>query len=65
MERKQAHRLLFQRLPEIAPSRKLQDMESEVEQHLKLSLEEKEALAEPLSRRLAALAAETLGRKSR
>ena len=63
MERKRAHKLLFQRLAEIAPSKELQDMESEVEQHLKLPREEKEALAEPFFRRFAALTAETLARK--
>jgi len=40
-------------------------MESEVEQHLKLPPEEREALAEPLFRRLAAFTAETLARKSK
>ncbi len=60
MERKRAHKMLFRRLAEIAPSQELQDRESEVEQHLKLPPEEKEALAEPLFRRLAAFTAETL-----
>jgi hypothetical protein len=40
-------------------------MESEVEQHLKLPTEQKEALAEPLFRRLAAFTAETLARKAK
>jgi acyl-CoA dehydrogenase len=65
MERKGAHRMLFRRLAEIAPSNELQDMESEVEQHLKLSPAEREALAEPLFRRLAAFTGETLARKSK
>jgi len=65
MERKRAHQMLFQRLAEIAPSKELQDLESEVEQHLKLPPAEKEALAEPLFRRLAAFTAETLARKSK
>jgi acyl-CoA dehydrogenase len=65
MERRRAHKLLFRRLAEIAPSKELQDLESEVEHHLKLPPEEKEALAEPLFRRLAALTAETLARKSK
>jgi acyl-CoA dehydrogenase len=65
MERKRAHKMLFQRLAEIAPSKELQDLESEVEQHLQLRPEEREALAEPLFRRLAAFAAETLARKSK
>jgi acyl-CoA dehydrogenase len=64
MERKRAHKMLFQLLAEIAPSKELQDVESDVEQHLKLSPEKKEALAEPLFRRLAAFTAETLARKS-
>jgi acyl-CoA dehydrogenase len=65
MERKRAHKLLFQRLAEIAPSKELQDLELEVEQHLKLPPEQKEALAEPGFRRLAAFTAETLARKSK
>ena len=64
MERKRAHKMLFRGLAEIASSKELQDMESEVEQHLKLPAEEREALAEPLFRRLAILTAETLARKS-
>jgi len=60
MERKRAHKLLFRRLAEIAPSQELQDMESEVEQHLKLPPEEREAPSEPLFRKLAAFTAETL-----
>jgi alkylation response protein AidB-like acyl-CoA dehydrogenase len=64
MERKQAHKLLFQRLAEIAPSKELQDLESEVERHLKLPPEQREALAEPLFRKLATLTAETLAHKS-
>ncbi len=65
MERKQAHKMLFRRLAEIASSKELQDMESEVEQHLKLPPQEREALAEPLFRRLAAFTAETLARNSK
>jgi acyl-CoA dehydrogenase len=63
MERKRAHKLLFRRLVEIAPSKELRDMESEVEQHLKFPPEQREALAEPFFRRFAALTAETLARK--
>jgi acyl-CoA dehydrogenase len=63
MERKRAHKMLFRRLAEIAPSKELQDLESEVEQHLKLPSTEKEALAERLFRKLAAFTAETLARK--
>jgi acyl-CoA dehydrogenase len=65
MERKQAHQMLFRRLAEIAPSEELQDAEAEVEEHLRLPSERKEALAEPLFKRLAALTAETLARKSK
>src|SRR6266851_3608744 len=65
MERKRAHKLLFQRLAEIAPSKQLQTIESEVERHLKLPPAQKEALAEPLFRSLAALTAETLARNSK
>jgi acyl-CoA dehydrogenase len=63
MERKQAHKLLFWRLAEIAPSKELQEMESEVEQHLKIPTEKREALAEPLFRKLAIFTAESLARK--
>jgi alkylation response protein AidB-like acyl-CoA dehydrogenase len=63
MERKQAHKLLFRRLAEIAPSKELQEMESEVERHLKLPSAERESLSEPLFRRLAVFTAETLARK--
>ena len=63
MERKQAHQLLFRRIAEIASSKELQEMESEVEQHLKLPTEKREAFAEPLFRKLAIFTAETLARK--
>jgi acyl-CoA dehydrogenase len=65
MERKQAHRMLLRRLEEIAPSKELQDLQSEVEQNLRLPPEEREALAEPLFRSLASFAAKTLGCKSK
>jgi alkylation response protein AidB-like acyl-CoA dehydrogenase len=64
MERKRAHHLLFRRLAEIAPSKELQDLESEVERHLKLPPQEREALAEPLFRKLSVFAAEILASKS-
>jgi alkylation response protein AidB-like acyl-CoA dehydrogenase len=63
MERKRAHQLLFRRLAEIASSKELQEMESEVEHHLKLPTEKREAFAEPLFRKLAIFTAETLVRK--
>jgi len=65
MERKQAHKMLFRRLAEVAPAKELQEMESEIEQHLKLPAEEKEALAEPIFRKLAAFTAEALTHKSK
>ena len=65
MERKQAHKMLFRRLGEIAPSRELQEREAEVEEHLKLPPAEREAHAEPIFRRLATFTAETLVRQSR
>jgi acyl-CoA dehydrogenase len=64
MERKRAHTMLFRRLSEIAPSKELEDMESQLEQHLKLPPQQREALAEPLFKNLSALTAETLARKS-
>ena len=63
MERKRAHKLLFERLAETAPSKELQEMEGEVERHLKLPTEEREARAESIFRRLAILTAETLSRR--
>ncbi len=63
MERKRAHKLLFQRLAESAPSKQLEDMASEVEHHLNLPPEKKEALAEPLFKKLAVFTAESLTRK--
>ena len=64
MERKRAHKLLFGRLEEHALSREVEEIEEEVERHLKLPAEEKEALSEPLFRRLAIFTAETLARRS-
>jgi alkylation response protein AidB-like acyl-CoA dehydrogenase len=64
MERKQAHRMLFRELAEGGePDRELREMEAEVERHLKLPTEEKEAQAEAIFRRLAIFAAERLSRK--
>lgn len=64
MERKRAHKLLFRRLAEISRSKELEDMESEVEQHLRLPTAEREALSEPIFRKLAIFTAETLARKT-
>jgi len=63
MERKRAHKMLFQHLNDTAPSRELAGMESEVEQHLNRPADEKEAQAEVLFRRLAVLAADQLALK--
>lgn len=76
MERKHAHKLLFQHLGEIvregkgyvAPpfraasplQQQLQAIEAEIERHLKLPSAEREALLEPVFRRLAVFVAETL-----
>jgi acyl-CoA dehydrogenase len=65
MERKRAHKLLFGRLEEHALSKEVEEMEAEVEQHLRLPTEEREALAEPLFRRLAIFTAESLSRRSK
>jgi alkylation response protein AidB-like acyl-CoA dehydrogenase len=65
MERKRAHKMLFQRLAQFAPSKELHDMESEVEQHLKLPHEQRDALAEPLFRKLAVFTSETLTHNSK
>jgi alkylation response protein AidB-like acyl-CoA dehydrogenase len=63
MERKQAHKILFERLAELASAKELQDMESEIERHLKLPTNEKEAQAEAIFRRLAAFTADKLSLK--
>jgi acyl-CoA dehydrogenase len=63
MERKRAHKLLFGRLAEIAPSTDVHGMESEVEEHLKLPPDRRETQGERLFRTLAAFTAETLARK--
>jgi acyl-CoA dehydrogenase len=65
MERKRAHKMLFRRLADLAPAKELQEMESAVEEHLKLPYEEKEALSESLFRRLAVFTAEALARRSK
>jgi acyl-CoA dehydrogenase len=60
MERKHAHRLLFQSLAATVPASVLQQMEAKVEQHLALSREKKEAGAEALFTELAAFTADAL-----
>ena len=63
MERKQAHKMLFAQLAEIAPARELQEVESEVQRLLNLPADQKEAEAEALFRRLAVFSADQLARK--
>jgi len=63
MERKQAHKMLFAQLAEIAPAGELQEMESEVQRLLNLPPQQKEAEAEAVFRRLAVLSADQLSRK--
>ncbi|HXW61814.1 MAG TPA: acyl-CoA dehydrogenase family protein [Candidatus Acidoferrales bacterium] len=63
MERKQAHKILFARLAEIAQTEELQQLESDVQQLLKQLPDRKEAEAEALFRRLAILSADHLSRK--
>ncbi|HWY06741.1 MAG TPA: hypothetical protein VNY24_07745, partial [Candidatus Acidoferrales bacterium] len=65
MEKKRAHKLLFGRLEEHALSKEIEEMEAEVERHLKLPTEEREALAEGIFRRLAIFTAEALSRSSK
>ncbi len=63
MQRKAAHRLLFQHLASTADSQRLQEMTRQVEKHLLLSAEEKEAQAEKLFQDLAQFTASALLRK--
>jgi hypothetical protein len=63
MERKQSHKMLFEQLAKIAPGEELRAMEAEVQRHLKLPADEKEAQAEALFRRLAVLTADKLSQK--
>lgn len=63
MERKQAHRLLFEQLGEFAAPGQLSEMESELEQHLRLPAGDREAQAEPVFKKLAILTGEILSRK--
>jgi len=63
VERKQAHKLLFERLSDTASPEEMQEIEIRVSEHLKLPAGEREAHAESLFRRLAIFAAETLSAK--
>ncbi len=60
MERKGAHRVLFQYLAATTPTSTLREMESRVERQLGLPEQEKEATAEALFCDLAALTANAL-----
>ncbi len=60
MERKHAHRLLFQSLSATVAASALQQMEARVEHHLALPREEKEAGSEALFTELAAFTADAL-----
>ena len=63
MERKQAHRILFKHLVDVASAKELQEMESEVRRHLRLPVDEKEAQAQALFRQFAVFAADELLRE--
>lgn len=63
MERKGAHRLLFQHLATAADPQALEEIASRVEDHLALPAEEKEAEAEAIFRDLAVFTAEALLRR--
>ncbi|HEX9138035.1 MAG TPA: acyl-CoA dehydrogenase family protein, partial [Nitrospirota bacterium] len=63
MERKRAHRLLFQHLSDVAGPGEVKEFEARVEAHLALPTEEKEAGSEDLFRDLARFTAEVLLRK--
>jgi hypothetical protein len=63
VERKNAHRLLFQHLARITHDPALDAMEARVEGHLRLLQPEREASAEELFRDLASLAAKILAKR--
>lgn len=63
MERKNAHRLLFEYLAPDADPQRLEETASLVEDHLTLEREEKEARLEPIFHDLAGFAAQTFKRK--
>lgn len=64
MERKQAHKLLLRELATTAAANDLRDVEAEVDRHLTLPVDEKEAGAEQMFQRLAVFAAENLARRN-
>jgi alkylation response protein AidB-like acyl-CoA dehydrogenase len=63
MERKQAHQMLFEHLVDVAPADELMEMESEVQRHLRLPTDEKEAQAEAMFKQLALFTADKLSLK--
>ena len=63
MERKHAHRLLFQHLAPFAHPQALEEIAARVEDHLALPIEEREAKAEKIFRDLAAFTANALCNK--
>lgn len=65
MQRKRAHRLLFQDLAPLADPRELQEIAARVEDHLALPGEAREAKAEKIFRDLAAFTATALSKKQR
>ena len=60
MERKHAHELLFQYLSGMAAASDLDTMQAQIERHLTLPRDEKEAGAEALVARLAVFTADAL-----
>ncbi|MFQ5627415.1 MAG: acyl-CoA dehydrogenase family protein [bacterium] len=64
MERKGAHRLLFRHLQPVVYSNALREIEGQIELHLSLPIDEKEAKAEDLIRVLAEFTARSLQQKN-
>ena len=63
MERKRAHEMLFAHLGPYADQTELQDISARVDQHLRLSAEEREAGIEPIFRDLAEFTARVLANR--
>jgi hypothetical protein len=63
MERKQAHKMLFAHLENLAPAGELQKMESEIQRLLNLPPDQKEAESEAVFRQLAVFSADHLALK--
>jgi acyl-CoA dehydrogenase len=63
MERKQAHKMLFEQLAQIAPASDLRELDAEIQRLLSLPVQEKEAHSEALFRRLAIFTADHLSQK--